>query len=227
MKIKLKHRNYATPVEELLRELKRVAKIYKRKTISISEYNRFGKYSVEIYFRRLGGWIKSLEMAGLSSPYERNASNEKILKNLRQVFIKLGRQPASSDMKKPLSQYSADVYYGRFGSWRNTLNVFEEYINLAKGNRRSEIEKLMKQHRKFRRRAPTVKMRLDVLERDRFRCKYCGRSPATHPNIWLEIDHDKPYSKNGETEFSNLQTLCNECNSAKGNRRIKPPVSQS
>jgi 5-methylcytosine-specific restriction endonuclease McrA len=221
MKIKLKHRNYATPLSELLRELMRVARIYKRKTISISEYQRFGKYSVEIYFRRLGGWIKSLEMAGLSSPYERNASSEKILENLREVFIKLGRQPASSDMKKPLSRYSADVYYGRFGSWRNTLKVFEEYLNLAKGERRSEIQKLLKQHRKPRRRAPTVKLRLDILERDRFCCRFCGRSPATHPGIWLEIDHARPFSQNGKTEFDNLQTLCNECNSAKGSRRIK------
>lgn len=53
-------------------------------------------------------------------------------------------------------------------------------------------------------------MRTAVLERDAYRCKYCGD--------WhdLQIDHIKPVSKGGETKMDNLQTLCQRCNSEKG-----------
>ena len=42
------------------------------------------------------------------------------------------------------------------------------------------------------------------LYRDNFNCEKCGRSPATDPNIELQVDHIKPYSKGGETELNNL-----------------------
>lgn len=50
-----------------------------------------------------------------------------------------------------------------------------------------------------------------VYERDNYRCKNCGSDQD------LTIDHVKPLSKGGKNRASNMQTLCNACNLAKGN----------
>ncbi|KAB2833205.1 MAG: HNH endonuclease, partial [Candidatus Brocadia sp.] len=60
-----------------------------------------------------------------------------------------------------------------------------------------------------------------VMRNDNFKCRICGRSPATDQNIKLEVDHVKPWSKGGETVIENLQTLCSDCNSGKSNLRMK------
>ncbi|NQT15129.1 MAG: HNH endonuclease [Planctomycetes bacterium] len=60
-------------------------------------------------------------------------------------------------------------------------------------------------------------MRLAVLNRDCFRCVRCGRSPATHANVALHLDHTIPYSRRGKTTADNLRTLCEDCNWGKGN----------
>ena len=59
------------------------------------------------------------------------------------------------------------------------------------------------------------RMRFSVYERDGYRCCCCGvfgRYAA------LEIDHIIPISKGGKSTYENLQTLCHECNYAKGNK---------
>lgn len=58
-----------------------------------------------------------------------------------------------------------------------------------------------------------MKVRLVVLERDKWRCQKCGKelrgSDAT-------VDHIVPLSKNGERlSMSNLQALCRKHNSSK------------
>lgn len=68
-----------------------------------------------------------------------------------------------------------------------------------------------------KRKAITPKTKLEVISRDNYTCKTCGRSPVTHPGLSLEIDHIKPFSLGGTDEISNFQTLCQECNRGKGN----------
>lgn len=63
----------------------------------------------------------------------------------------------------------------------------------------------------------TPKTRLRILLRDNFRCTNCGRSPATDPAVYLEIDHYKPFSLGGADDDSNYRTLCRLCNRGKGN----------
>lgn len=58
------------------------------------------------------------------------------------------------------------------------------------------------------------KMRFAIYERDGYRCQICGRDE--NDDI-LEIDHIKPISKGGKSEFNNLQTLCRRCNKNKSN----------
>jgi len=67
-------------------------------------------------------------------------------------------------------------------------------------------------------RDPSWGLRFKVLQRDRFRCQLCGRSPATNLSCNLHVDHIVPYSKGGRTTLENLRTLCAECNIGRGNR---------
>lgn len=57
------------------------------------------------------------------------------------------------------------------------------------------------------------KLRFEILKRDEFRCRYCGRCA---PNVELHIDHVIPRAKGGLTKAENLITACSECNLGKG-----------
>jgi 5-methylcytosine-specific restriction endonuclease McrA len=65
------------------------------------------------------------------------------------------------------------------------------------------------------RRDPSIGLRYRVLKRDQFRCRQCGRSPATEVGCVLHVDHVIPFSKGGKTTLENLQTLCKHCNIGK------------
>ncbi len=69
-------------------------------------------------------------------------------------------------------------------------------------------------------RSISVALRLKVLDRDNFRCRFCGRSPATEIGVRLHIDHILPFSKGGKSELGNLQTLCQDCNLGKSDKPI-------
>ena len=62
------------------------------------------------------------------------------------------------------------------------------------------------------------KLRLFILNRDNFKCVYCGRTSKTSTS---HIDHIIPMAKKGKTNKNNLQTLCAECNSAKSDQIIQ------
>ena len=51
--------------------------------------------------------------------------------------------------------------------------------------------------------------------RDRYTCLYC-ESRLTKDN--LTMDHVHPISKGGQTNWTNIVTACNDCNSRKGNK---------
>lgn len=62
------------------------------------------------------------------------------------------------------------------------------------------------------------KMRFSIMERDGWRCKYCGKIDTGNN---LEIDHIIPIAKGGKSTYDNLQTLCHDCNVRKGDTIIK------
>lgn len=58
----------------------------------------------------------------------------------------------------------------------------------------------------------TDQERQDILARDNFACRYCGKK-----NTKFHIDHVYPYSLGGLTTMSNLVTACSTCNHKKHN----------
>jgi hypothetical protein len=64
------------------------------------------------------------------------------------------------------------------------------------------------------------RLRIGVLERDGYRCVYCGRTSAT---VALEVDHVVPRFLGGRDEATNLVTACFDCNSGKRARLVRLP----
>lgn len=61
------------------------------------------------------------------------------------------------------------------------------------------------------------RVRFLILERDNFRCVFCGTS-ATESR--LEVDHLVPVSRGGGDESANLAASCIDCNAAKSNMML-------
>ena len=62
-----------------------------------------------------------------------------------------------------------------------------------------------------------------ILERDFFRCVYCGKS-SIEDGAKLCTDHIIPASKGGPNHASNIVTACSDCNGSKSARILKPGV---
>jgi len=198
--------------DELLKDLKRVAVLYNKKSISQKEYKEKGKFSPHTFYNRFGSWNNALTKAGLKVKRTMNISEEDLFNNLEIIWRKLGRQLFYEEMRKPFSKYSIDVYCRRFGGWQKACKAFIKYKK-----KDPRFEKLLKLKNIAQTRTINEKIRLQVLKRDDYKCQKCGKSPATHRNIYLHIDHIKPFSKGGDNSIENLRTLCNKCNLGRGN----------
>ena len=211
------HRN--TSEDEMLADLKHVAEKIGKNSVTMEEYDEHGKYHTTTLTRKMGSWFEILKKANLESNRSPiNIPDEELFKNLEEVWIKLGKQPGWTQTRKPLSKYSADTYANRFGTWRQALEKFVAYINneenisSEEAIRNLEIEPITKHKTQ---RNINWRLRFVVMKRDNFKCKNCGRSPATDPSIILHVDHIKAWANGGETVLENLQTLCSVCNIGK------------
>lgn len=60
-------------------------------------------------------------------------------------------------------------------------------------------------------RAPTPKLWMRVIKRDRYRCRVCGRRPADYTDVEIHVHHIRPAGRGGLSEEENLITLCQTC----------------
>lgn len=81
-----------------------------------------------------------------------------------------------------------------------------------------------KESRSIVKRAVSGKRRMQVLQRDKFKCKLCG---ATARDTKLVIDHVVPvagYTGRDANDIGNLRTLCHECNMGLGKLHLNKLV---
>lgn len=219
--------------DEIIEDLKSVAKKLNKQTFTTTEYSNYGKYSKNIALRKYKTWNNALIAAGLE-PFDhplggaKNKINEyACFEEIERIWIVLGHQPTTTDIKNGMSRYSLHVYERRFGSWRKALEAFVSYIN---GEREIDNESEETESSDSNEHIPTIadgkpihktkrdinlRLRFKVMQRDNFKCCMCGASPAKDPSIELQIDHIIPWVKGGETTIDNLQTLCSKCNLGK------------
>ncbi len=70
--------------------------------------------------------------------------------------------------------------------------------------------------------ALSVRVRFEIFKRDKFTCRYCGR---TSPGVILEVDHIVPRANGGTNDPMNLTTSCFECNSGKSDKNLSEIIT--
>lgn len=214
---------------DLIDDVKRIADVLKAETITSSQYADMGIVSLWTITNRFGSWEEFLQKAGLKTTgFKTNISDIDLLNEIERIWIILGKQPTTDDMKKGISKYHLCTFTRRFGGWRKALEEFVKYINgevvyeeIAKedlspkdGVKSSNTNTISKKHKTPR--EPSSRLKVQVLMRDGNRCRLCGVecNDGLHN---IHFDHIIPWSKGGETTLENLQVLCSDCNLAKGN----------
>jgi hypothetical protein len=220
------HRN--VPDDELIVDLQHVAAALGKNSVTTREYNADGKFHSTTLMERFGDWTMACSRAGLVMALSpRNPSEEDLFENLEEMWVRRGRQPKYRELRQLGSKYGAQTYLTRFGGWRNALEAFIAYIDQAKDASLDAPIEISRESKKTPSQGPRVanwRLRFLVMRRDNFKCRICGRSPATDPTVILDVDHIKAWSKGGLTILENLQTLCTICNIGKSDLEfIEPP----
>jgi hypothetical protein len=221
------HHNGGIDPDTALADLRAVASRLGRPTVSNKAYLANGQFTDAPLLRAFGSWNAALKAAGLEPTKRAKIPTEELFENLERMWRTLGRQPKYGEVEKPFSSFGAGTYESRFGSWRKALEAFVAYVG---GEQAALVEPSVESLApspsasvSTRRTSRNVNWRLRflVLQRDDFRCVKCGASPAKGHVVSLHVDHVVPWSKGGETEFTNLQTLCETCNIGKSD--VEPP----
>jgi hypothetical protein len=216
MRFELEQYNRNAPDGELITDLRRVATLLGKDSVTIAEQNEHGRFNAMTLRRRLNGWKEALEMAGLQYGKRMNIPEEELLEHIEVLWIRLGRQPHFSDLKAD-GNFGGTTYIRRFGSWRKALGAFVAFINSGSDTPEGPAERVSieQRHTKQGKRDISWRLRFIVMRRDNFKCRVCGRTPAIDPTVTLDVDHIKAWAKGGHTVLENLQTLCTKCNIGK------------
>jgi hypothetical protein len=217
------HFNGGVLPEDAIKDLQAVSAKLGKRAVTQVEYSERGKWSPKPLIRVYGSWSKALSAAGLEPSRAYRVSDEALFGNLERMWRSLGRQPRYGEVIKPFSGYSSGTYEHRFGSWRKALEAFVASVNAEVEPELAETEPSpsssapVSETRRQASRTINWRLRFLVLQRDGFRCRLCGASPATQAGVQLQVDHIVPWSKGGETTLDNLQTACERCNIGKSN----------
>lgn len=68
---------------------------------------------------------------------------------------------------------------------------------------------------------PSRRLRYEILRRDHYACRYCGRRA---PGVELTIDHVHPVALGGTDDPSNLVAACVDCNAGKTSMPLDAPT---
>ncbi len=216
----------------VLEELRRVAEYYDNRRFTQKEFNDVAESCKgTTVLRAFGSWANALDALGVELKPRISARKDQV--PVQDLFIEMERiwtlnkqRPSKTEWENSNPKYAYSTYYKRFNGW---LNACAAYIEYKSGGSIPELEKFNYEAtgnsipassnktiaEEVKRDIP-LKLRLQVLKRDKFKCVYCGRSPATEAGVILHIDHVTPFSKGGKTTLGNLQTLCEKCNWGKG-----------
>lgn len=166
----------------------------------------FSKYSAGTYEKRFGTWLKALKKFVAYINNEESISSGTALSSTSdhvKSLLKLTQGMPSVSVPVPQSKPTPDF----------VAKIVEDPYR-EEAMKKLEIEPSTQHKTK---RNINWRLRFVIMRRDNFKCKKCGRSPATDSSIILHVDHQTAWSKGGETVLENLETLCSKCNIGKSN----------
>jgi hypothetical protein len=229
--------------EKMLGELEKAAKHFNYIEFGRRDFDKIANISSGVVRKHFdGSWTKGLDalrkhlqQKGLNlspRPHAPNRvhSDKDLFNEMERVWKKVGQRPSRTEWELSEPKISYNCYKQRFGGWVNACTKFIEYkmgkeiladdfVLPEREDSKTQL-KIKANYKQENSRNISLTLRLKVLSRDNFRCVFCGKSPATDIGTKLHIDHIKPFSDGGKSTLENLQTLCEECNLGKGDRKI-------
>jgi len=224
--------------EEILIELESVAKHFNYAHFCRKDFDKIAHIHSATVERRYGGsWTMAMEalkkrLAGkdilLVSSRRRNIPEKAMFDEMERIWRQVGHRPSRSEWTASDPKISYDSIYRHFGGWTAACLKFIEFKSgetlidsdeVSKGDKNALSRGHNKEARRHivKSRSIPLNIRVKVLNRDNFRCVFCGKSPATDVGVKLHVDHVVPFSKGGTNSLDNLQSLCEQCNLGKSN----------
>ena len=232
------------PRSKIIEELEKVAEHFNYTDFKQDDFDKLADISYFTVNREFGSWEKTMQFLkehlkkkGIDFDITSRRSMytvQEMFDEMGRIWTKLGHRPSRNEWVASNPSISYDTIYRHFGGWTNACLKFIEYksgvevtsdedssISIQNDKTMTIIPTKNRIKKKIANaRTISLSIRLKVLNRDKFRCVFCGKSPATDIGTKLHIDHIKPFSKGGTSTLENLQTLCEECNLGKSDRKI-------
>lgn len=215
MEIEYQEKSAHVSDQVLLADMQQVAKKLCKTTLTIGEYEKVGTYSASTIARRFGSWNEALKLAEITIS-NKFYSDSELFNNLAEIWTQIGKQPSRRDLALYKSPISYKAYERRFGKWSEAVKAFVAFANNP-SICSFDVDVVATESSRKTARDVNLRLRFQVMQRDCFKCCFCGASPATDPSVVLHVDHIVPWSKGGATASENLQTLCSRCNLGKSN----------
>ena len=192
----------------LIAELRRIADVLGKSTLSMADVDNYGRVSFECVARKFGSMKAAQVAAGLIPT--RGLSRAELLKILVDLWVRTmedhGRRPRTTDFDRYGLEVRPWTFVHRFGSWRKALVAASRFSGSG------EIAE--PEPGRLRRVCLSFRVRFLILQRDLYQCRICKAS-----GVKLEVDHIVPLSLGGSNDMDNLQALCVPCNRGKSNSR--------
>jgi hypothetical protein len=215
--------------DDILNMLKEISKNKGTDIICQEDFNNYStKFGIYELKKRFGNFKNAVEAAGLKiSAHGKRYTDNECYENLLTVWTFYKKAPTYKEMKIYPSIVGPKAYIVRWGSWVKALQSFIREINFTNGAHDIKTQKVKKDIKNEKLKLPSeerrdipIGIRFNVLKRDNYKCKICGRSPATDFNVKLHVDHIIAFAKGGRTIIDNLQTLCQDCNIGKSDKEL-------
>ena len=132
----------------------------------------------------------------------------------------LGRQWIGVDIRKEagdviLDRLQNEVINGSM-AWNDIVRVLTDAPERTDDGEPVAPELVVTSQKRNAPRIPVREVREQLLVRDGQRCQGCGWEPPY--SDYLQVDHKKPKSLQGEDEMDNYTLLCDPCNRKKSNK---------
>ncbi len=220
--------------DKIIDELKRAAEVFNYIEFKRHDFNKVANISSLTVKREFGSWEKALAYLaeiGIDLKCRRKGyfNDKELFDEMERIWTQLGHRPSIIEWDAGNPKISHSTYIRYFKGWQNACLKFIEYKmgssiltddELSDTLQQQSIQSSTPQYKQENTRTIPLGIRLKILDRDNFRCVFCGRSPATDVGVKLHIDHKIPFSKGGRSSIDNLQTLCQECNLGKSDKEI-------
>lgn len=235
-----RHRIDKISKDRIINELAKVAKHYGFKDFRKKDFDKISEISSHTVVREFDTWEKALvflknhfqaqgiELKSSNRRSRKQFTEQQLFEEMERIWEKIGHRPSKIEWEKSEPKISFATYMRYFNGWQNACLKFIEYKMGTHILTDDEVDAVVEEPKQFQAekdlnhsgRTISLRVRLRVLDRDNFRCIFCGRSPATDIGVKLHIDHKIPFSQGGKSSVDNLQTLCQDCNLGKSDEFI-------